>query len=221
MSIHYLSAFPPESVVRAWSVSFQFLKSALKTIEEKTTMLFILEDDVSASLHHIEIEVNKSSTLTAEQLLLEFVKFRNIKNPGTNINVKDLCLCSVVGSGKKKVEKQLLHSSLIEVLVKKKKKGVGSGAGAGCETDSRTRQLRVYGLGGQLAQHQQAVDQLRGFNTLVNTLGADINHFISNSDGGRLIGAKRYNEYVVQRSVYRFMHECASSLMTPSSLTSL
>lgn len=161
-------------------------------------MIFILEDDVSGNQHHIEIEVNKSSSITAEQLLFEFVKFRNIKNPGTNVNVADLCLCSVMGSGKKKrVEKQLLHSSLIDI----KKKGSGKEKGKGGadkdrNSDNQTQQFhfKVYGLGGQLEKHREAVDQLRGFKTLVNTLSADIDHFIAadgGGGGGGVIGVKR------------------------------
>ena len=140
-------------------------------------MLFTLEDDVSDAPHHIEVDVDSSSSgsLTVEQLLLHFVKFRNIKSPGAHINVKDLCMCHITGSGKKMVEKQLLPSSVIDVKAT---------AGASEQV------FKIYGLAGQLAAHREEVEKLRSFKTLVNSLSSDIDHFIEKQDSVR-VGSKR------------------------------
>lgn len=134
-------------------------------------MLFILEDDVSGHATHFEVEESKSRSITVEELLLHFVKFKNIKSPGTIIDVKDLCICHVTGSGQKRLEKHILSCSSIDV------KGVGS------------QVFKVYGLAGQLEEHRAEMDKLQSFKTLVDSLSSNIDNFIEKHDGH--IGTKR------------------------------
>jgi hypothetical protein len=162
-------------------------------------MLFILEDDVTDTPHYIEIDVHTLSSMTVEQLLFHFVKFRNIKNPGIHIEVVDLCMCLVSGSGRNQVETQLLPNSVIDL-----KKGSGSG----------DQKYKVYGLDRQLAAHREDVKQLKIFKGLMHSLSHDMDHFIAKHDSDA-VGSKRYlftchAQCSSIRTIY--VHACSSNV---------